>query len=121
MGGMAKKPDKSGIDPYTLAVVGRTTKARNDSPYKTQEEMASALGIQRDRYATYETKRIIGKQFIARFCELTGISEAWLLTGEGPMKPPTIIPELMQKLSGLNEARQRDFAAMVELLTKGDK
>lgn len=87
---------------YTKQVVGRTVKARKDAGFASQSDIAKALGISRDRYARYETERIIHKEFITRFCEVTGITEGWLLSGEPSTSPP-VLDEFTQLMSKIED------------------
>lgn len=73
---------------YPLTVAQRTRKARADAGFKTQEDIAKRLNITRERYAKYETERILNKGLISKFCELTGVSEKWLLTGKDEQQVP---------------------------------
>lgn len=67
-------------------IILRTQEARKASSFSTQTEIAEALGITRDTYATYETRSLIAHDLLAPFCKKTDTNIIWLLTGEGPMK-----------------------------------
>lgn len=88
--GMAK------VSEYTARVLKRTTDARKAAGFKTQTDIAKALGISRERYAKYETERIIHKEFIAKFCELTDISESWLISGKVNIKGDDLPPDIQE-------------------------
>lgn len=70
---------------YKKQVIKRTKEARLRH-FKSQSDIAEKLQIERARYAKYETERIIAKEYMARFCALTHVSEAWLLTGRDEKK-----------------------------------
>lgn len=95
------------VSKYVAGVLKRTREARKAAGYGSQEKIAADLGIERDRYAKYETERIINKELIAKFCELTGVSEKWLLSGGGPMKD-----DLMEKINQLH----KDHLKSVEII-----
>ena len=70
------------MNEYTSQVIKRTVKARKEAGFVSQAEIAKELKISRERYAKYETERIIHKELISKFCQLTGITEDWLLSGK---------------------------------------
>ena len=54
---------------------------------KTQGEFAASLGISQRAVCNYESQgRTPRGNILRRICEHYGISEAWLRTGEGPMR-----------------------------------
>lgn len=79
---------------YLRQLGARIRLARVAAGFETQTRMAEALGIPQANLAKYEgeANRVsaIPHSLIPRFCAITGISEHWLLTGEG--KGPIIRP-----------------------------
>lgn len=66
-------------------MMSRVIKARKAAGYKSQQAIADDMGITRDAYAWYETKRLMTTEHLPKFCQLTGVRMEWLLTGEGEM------------------------------------
>lgn len=65
----------------------RIRAVRKQSPFKTQESFASALGTTRPAIASYELGKVVPSEtFIQLLCSKFHISEKWLRTGEGSMK-----------------------------------
>lgn len=56
-----------------------------------QEDIAKSLGIDRPTYTNYESRRAMPQKYIAKFCEITRVSEKWLLTGEGELNSKEIL------------------------------
>lgn len=67
-----------------LEYIERTKLAREKTS-KKQEDIAADIGVDRVTYTGYETRRTMPQKYIARFCKATGVTERWLLTGEGDM------------------------------------
>lgn len=65
--------------------IQRVKAARKRDPERTQAHMADALQIERDKYKQYEMRSYLPQEYIAEFCRITGVSERWLVTGEGQM------------------------------------
>jgi transcriptional regulator with XRE-family HTH domain len=75
---------------FRHAICARTKAARERRDW-TQDEMAGFLGIGQGTYKQYESRTPLPHHFIQRFCELTGVSIGWLLTGHEPSargRPP---------------------------------
>lgn len=60
----------------------RVKYARKEAGYTSQTKMAEAMGITREAYAWYETTRDITTEHLPKFCDLTGFSVKWIVTGE---------------------------------------
>lgn len=98
--------------------------ARTEAGYKTQEAIADAMGMTRDAYARYETGRPIPTERLPGFCDLTNISERWLLTGEGPKNKGahSDLYDLLDQAQREYVKRSNDFAAdMIEALKRREK
>jgi transcriptional regulator with XRE-family HTH domain len=97
----------------------RTRKAR-EATGRTQEEMAGLLDIPLERYNKYETRSALKQELIAKFCQLTGITEKWFLTGKGPMQSD-IDPHLQELKSiyySISEKARETFLEMGRLLAE---
>lgn len=68
------------------AIMQRTRQARKATKL-SQTLFAEKMGMERSSYNKYEVRSPITRDKIPLFCELTGVTEKWLLTGEGPMTP----------------------------------
>lgn len=53
-----------------------------------QWQMAEALDLPQDRYKQYEGRTLMPHHLIGRFCLITHVDPAWLMTGRGekPLK-----------------------------------
>lgn len=69
----------------------------------TQSEIGEALGMNRSSFANFEYDRIKNenekKPTIIAICALYGVSEKWLLTGEGEMFAPRSRAEEIAEIS----------------------
>lgn len=92
--------------------LGRTTAARK-LKFKTQWEMAEALGMGREQQSTYskwESRSPLSHHLIQQFCRICDVRVDWLLTGDGPGPAwQPVIPE--EKVSRKKGSRRRDRAA----------
>lgn len=71
------------------AALCRRIQAARESIDMTQEQMAAALGIKRDRYSKYEVGRsMLPHHLIPRFCELTKHDPWYILTGQSAAMSP---------------------------------
>ena len=95
----------------------RTKKARKYLTDLDQEQMALALDVSRSAYAQYESGRTpMQSRHIPKFCEITGVTADWLLTGRGLMyKESATWAE--KQAAGLENVR-RDKQAIIEQLIK---
>jgi hypothetical protein len=64
-----------------LAFIERTKVARK-ARFAAAREMAKALGIDKERYAKYETRSPLPHQYVEQFCLIAGVSIEWLFTGQ---------------------------------------
>jgi len=78
---MNKSEQKKAKDKFIRSMCRRTQQVRIDSGY-TQPEMAEALGILNVTYSKYESRSPLKQYLIPKFCELTGFSSWYLLTGK---------------------------------------
>lgn len=70
----------------TQQTLGDRLKLLREKFYGNQDDFALALGCHQNTLSRYETgKRKPKTDVIEKICELTGISEKWLLRGEGEM------------------------------------
>jgi transcriptional regulator with XRE-family HTH domain len=74
-------PDEGGLSrAYLDGLLERTTKAREAKGW-TQDFIANALGIKRERYRTYEKRSPLPHCFVESFCALTDIDLYFFVTG----------------------------------------
>lgn len=67
----------------------------------TQTGMGEKLGVSRDVITNIEQGRVEAKPiFITHLCELYGVSQTWLETGEGDMFEPQTQDEELAQLFG---------------------
>lgn len=88
-----------------IEICKRTRLAREQAGFE-QKEMPAKLGISLDAYNKYETRSPLRQDLISKFCRITGIREAWLLSGENPMKDTFYDQEtlkLMEEIKRLEE------------------
>lgn len=97
--------------------IKRTKKARADSG-KNQQEIADFLGIERTTYTGYEISRPMPGKYVSKFCAMTGVTERWLLTGEGPQKEDPWIQEKIKQLAELDDAGRQAFEGMLKAWPK---
>ncbi len=64
----------------------RIKQARGEGGF-TQETMAKALGIPKERYAKYENRSPMPAYLLERFSLITRADIAWLITGRRPVMP----------------------------------
>lgn len=90
----------------------------------TQEEFAKSIGVTRSPIAAAESgKSKLQPLAIRRICELYGINETWLLTGDGHMRNTYDIPDdelkgLLEVYSKLPEKSRKKFVNFLEDLVK---
>jgi transcriptional regulator with XRE-family HTH domain len=121
------KQRKPGVKRLPICV--RTKDAREAAGYvDRQAEFAVKLGIESGTYNKYETRSPIKQEFIAKFCDLTGVREKWLLTGELPMKEDSQADPLAAikgrlRLPGSREKIERVFKELqdAEKIILGDE
>lgn len=66
-----------------MSIGSRIKEIRNDQGF-TQEQMSSALLVSRSLVGNIESgKATATKRFINNFCQVFGVNEMWLTTGEG--------------------------------------
>lgn len=100
----------------------RVRQAREHAGLK-QEDIADFIGVARNTYTNYELRRAMPQKYIAKFCEITKVSEKWLLTGQGNMTGESIqltdkeIEDIMFR-RGLRDQDRQDWDAMVKLQKK---
>lgn len=103
------------------AIAERTKYARKQLTNLNQDAMADALGISRSAYAQYETGRTpIQSRHLIIFCELTGVSASWLLSGKGEM----ILKDnpIIAALDDLDEKQMDELESYIDYLkSKGQK
>ena len=64
-------------------IAKRLIELRENHPnFKTQQDVANALGIKRDTYARYETDTLIQLPLVEKLCELYNITSDYLLFGK---------------------------------------
>lgn len=94
---------------------------------KKQDEVARAIGVDRPTYTNYESRRAMPQKYIVDFCLFTGVTEKWLLTGEGPMKAGTDDTEeerlILERIRQLRDKEREMMESYLELLEnqKGEK
>lgn len=100
-------------------IIQRTKEARLGSKFNTQSNIAEALGITRDTYATYETRTLLAHDLIARFCDMTETNIRWLLTGEGGMKfTPSKFLDSMARVDDESLQMQLEIIALRGIIDK---
>lgn len=78
----AEKDDKSGFAPETL---GRRLASRRALLGLSQEDVATRLSVTRQYVSMMERDAYVpSTQLLMRLAELYGVSETWLLHGDGP-------------------------------------
>lgn len=103
------KTDKEFLADYA----GRTKKARKEAGY-TQETMADALGTDRGNYKQYEKRTKLPQKFVARFCELTGVTTQWLM--DGTSMPGDLTPQQRRWLNLIDRQPTKRLKALEMML-----
>lgn len=73
---------KGGEEAFNAALCERVRELRKGRGL-TSEQMATALGIPKDRYRKYEYRSPLPLYLVERFALITGASLAFLITGKG--------------------------------------
>lgn len=65
--------------------IQRTKEARKFSK-KNPKDISEYIGVDTATYRSYESRRAMPQEYIARFCEFTGVNERWLISGKGQIE-----------------------------------
>jgi hypothetical protein len=93
----------------------RVKESREAAGFKTQREMATALGIERDKYKQYEIRTPLPVELWEEFSRLTGAEIYWLATGKHKAPPP-VTPEQMRLLRLIEKRWSGKMGALFALL-----
>lgn len=74
------------------AYIARTKEARIASGVSA-EAVANYIGVDHSTYRSYETRRALKQEYIARFCEITRTSERWLVSNKG-LREATVFEQM---------------------------
>ena len=93
-----------------IEICKRTRTARENAGFE-QKDMPDILGVTLDAYNKYETRSPIRQDLISKFCRITGVREAWLLSGQKPMMDIVYDQESMRLIEEINrlEEQERDL------------
>jgi len=101
----------------------RVVKARTEFTDLTQDQMAAALEIGKSSYRHYEGGRMtmMPHRTIPKFCRITGVSEQWLVTGEGPVTTNEALSRINKKLKGMSDKQQEAFENMIDSIINSEQ
>lgn len=106
------------IDPKDFdlnTAMGRTKFARRNAGIKSQSKIAEMMGMDRSAFARYETDRVITSENLPKFCEITKVSERWLLTGEGEMiAQESEYDQILTKYKQLSDQEQQMIQGAID-------
>jgi transcriptional regulator with XRE-family HTH domain len=84
--------DESGTEKAFEAAIRNRIRSIRESRGWTQKQVATWLGIGEERYKKYEQRSMMSPYMQQKFCELTGTSLEFLITGTPPGRHPARIP-----------------------------
>lgn len=80
---------------YMKTLAQKISEARIEAGYKTQSELAKAVGVQRPTVTQWEsgsTKMVSGDR-LTKLCKVLNLSAEWLIHDRGPKHPPARVSE----------------------------
>ena len=95
---------------FKQTFIANLKKYRIAAGFRSKDDFADALDISRDRYAKYEMRSYLPHAFIPKACELLGISEHELFTGQ----TNTIAEDSAEYTVNQNQLHENTIFSLVE-------
>lgn len=111
------------MENYDSELCARVRYAREELTDLTQDQMADAIGCGRSAYRHYEGGRMsrMPHRYMPKFCDVTGVREDWLITGEGEPQQDKVDIALQSVISKMKTARKKRLLKMAKILAEEDQ